>query len=107
VHGTHNKVLATNPQKTLRNVIPKKFPYFCVDWGNIATSTNTGYAQIIESEDFRHDFGLDTLAGMMELDPVRYHRKKKFSYEEERKSIADFLAKWKQFDWTLQLDDQK
>ena len=103
--GTHNKLLQTNPKKPLRSVVPKSFPYFYVEWGNVSTSSNTGFAQIIESTNFRHDFGLDTLAGMMEQDPVRFRRKAKFSYEEERRGINQFLEQWKRFDWTLQLDD--
>jgi hypothetical protein len=104
--GTHNKILNTTSQKPLKSVIPKNFPYFYIDWGNISTSKATGYAQIIESSDFRHDFGLDTVAGMMELDPIRFQRKKKFSYEEERQGIADFLAKWEKVDWTKELDNK-
>ena len=102
--GTHSKILSTTLQKPLRSVVPKKFPYFYVEWGSVSTSDNTGYAQIIESSNFRHDFGLDTLAGMMELDPIRFQRKKKFAFQEEREYIANFLTKWKEFDWTLQLD---
>ena len=103
--GTHNKVLSTSSHKPLKAVIPKNFPYFYIEWGNISTSNNTGFAQIIESPDFRHDFGLDTLAGMLDLDPIRFQRKKKVSFEEERQTIADFLSKWKKFDWTLELDE--
>jgi hypothetical protein len=105
--GTHNKILSTTSVKPLTSVIPKNFPYFYVEWGNVATSANTGYAQIIESADFSPDFGLDTLAGMMELDPIRLQRKHHhFSLDQERQGIADFLAKWKAFDWTLALDEQ-
>ena len=103
--GTHNKILSTTSVKPLKSVIPKNFPYFHVEWGSVATSANTGYAQIIESTDFSPDFGLDTLAGMMELDPIRFQRKRKVSMEQERQGIADFLAKWKAFDWTLALDE--
>jgi hypothetical protein len=103
--GTHNKLLKTSLQKPLRSVIPKTFPYFYIDWGNIATSSSTGYAQIIESSNFRHDFGLDTLAGMMELDPIRFHRKRSFPPDMERNLITEFQSKWKGDDWTRQLDD--
>jgi hypothetical protein len=102
--GTHNKLLKTALQKPLKTVIPKDFPYFSVFWSSISTSPSTGFAQIIEAANFRHDFGLDTLAGMMDLDPIRFQRKQKFSYKEERKSIADFLSSWKSVDWTVDLD---
>ena len=104
--GTHNKVLSTTSQKPLKKVIPKNFAYFYLEWGNISTSSNTGYAQIIESSNFRHDFGLDTIAAMIDLDPIRMQRKKKFSFEQERVAIGNFLEGWKKFDWTLRLDDE-
>jgi len=103
--GTHNKLFNTTHQKPLRSVIPKKFPYFYISWGNIATSNYTGCAQIIESSNFCHDFGLDTLAGMMELDPIRFQRKTKFSLDLEKRLISEFSTKWKPFDWTQQIED--
>jgi hypothetical protein len=103
--GTHNKVMQVSRMKPLKSVIPNQgFPYFFVEWGNVSTSSNTGYAQIIEASNFRHDFGLDTLSSIMDLDPIRFHRKKKFSHEEERQNIVTFLESWKKFDWTTQLD---
>lgn len=102
--GAHNKVLPTSAQKPLQAVIPSGFPYFAVNWGNLATSRNAnGYAQIIESSSFRHDFGLDTLAAMMEMDPVRFHRKRTFPKDMERQLMEVFLEKWKPFDWTEKL----
>eukprot|EP00536_Pseudo-nitzschia_multiseries_P010404 jgi/Psemu1/242929/estExt_Genewise1.C_3180006 len=101
---THTKLLPTTHQKPLRSVVPKRFPYFCADWGNIATSDSTGCAQIIESSEFPRDFGLDTLAGMMELDPVRFQRKARFPKDMEGRLVADFAAKWKSFDWTKKLE---
>jgi hypothetical protein len=103
--GTHNKVMQVSRIKPLKSVIPNQgFPYFFVEWGDVSTSNNTGYAQIIEAENFQHDFGLDTLSSIMDLDPIRLHRKKKFSHEEERQNIATFVESWKKFDWTTELD---
>jgi hypothetical protein len=103
--GTHNKVLSVmNPHKPLSSVIPKGFPYFACDFGSLSTSrAATGYAQIIESSSFSHDFGLDTLASMMELDPIRFERKKKFPQGMEERLMEDFEKKWKPFDWTTKL----
>lgn len=101
--GTHNKVLPTSAVKPLKSVIPKNFPYFYIGWGNVSTSNDTGYAQIIESSDTRHDFGLDTISSIMDLDPIRLQRKKNFSYELERQHISAFLDGWKRFDWTSEL----
>jgi hypothetical protein len=58
--GTHTKVLSTR-EKGVRYTIPKGFPYFNVEWNGY------GYAQIIESEKFPKDFGLDIIAGMYEM----------------------------------------
>ena len=55
--GTHTKVLSTR-EKGVRYTVPKGFPYFNVEWNG------GGYAQIIESEKFPKDFGLDIIAGM-------------------------------------------
>lgn len=102
--GTHNKLLTTTAQKPVRNVVPKRFPYFYVGWGNISTSPSTGFAQIIESATFRHDFGLDTLAGMLDLDPVRFQRKARFPKDAEDRWIEEFVEKWRPFDWTEKLE---
>lgn len=105
--GTHTKLLkVSSTQKPLPAVIPKGgFPYFYVEWGKIATSPNvTGYAQIIESSEFRPDFGLDTVAAMLELDPIRLQKQQSYSHEEERKHIAAFLKSWEKVDWTKDLD---
>ena len=55
--GTHTKLLSTKG-KTLRQTIPKKgFSYFHIEWDG------GGFAQIIESNTFPKDFGIDTIAG--------------------------------------------
>ena len=77
--------------------MPKGFPYFNVEWDG------GGFAQIIESGSFPRDFGLDTIAGMMELDPVKFNRKKK-APDDDRGEVAEFCKRWKEFDWTLELD---
>merc|ERR1712083_837279 len=97
--GTNNKPLSTKG-KGLRRTMPKGFPYFFVEWD----APNQGVAQMIESYDFRQDFVADCIAGMTGADPIRFQRKKKFSSEQERRHILDFLEKWKKYDWTEQLD---
>ena len=94
--GTHNRTLPTR-EKGLRGTVPKGFPYFNVEWDG------GGFAQIIESGSFPRDFGLDTIAGMMELDPVKFNRKKK-APDDDRGEVAEFCKRWKEFDWTLELD---
>jgi len=96
--GTHTKLLSTR-DKGLRRTIPKKFSYFYVEW-----APGEGFAQIIENASFPKDFGVDTIAGMMQMDPLRFRAREKISAEAERQLILDFVAKWKPFDWTLELD---
>lgn len=96
--GTHNKILSTRG-KGLRRTIPKGFPYFNVEWDD------GGYAQMIETNAFPKDFGVDTIAGMMDLNPVRFDRKPK-AVDYDRAKILDFVKRWKDFDWTLTLDKE-
>lgn len=96
--GTHTKLMSTK-EKGLRRTVPKNFPYFYIEWD----SPSQGYAQIIESRNFRADFAVDTIAGMSEL---RLQRKRKVSADEERQAINSFIQKWQPYDWTVQLDDR-
>lgn len=95
--GVHTKVLSTKG-KGLRGTVPKGFPYFNVEW------SDGGLVQIIENKKFPKDFGLDTIAGMMELDPMKFNRKPKAS-DYDRGAVINFLNRWKEFDWTLSLDE--
>ena len=97
--GTHNKLLSTK-EKGIRRTVPKGFPYFYIEWD----APNQGYAQIIESSSFPQDFAADTIAGMAGLDPLRFKKKQKFTPEQERQYILEFLEKWKKYDWTEKLD---
>eukprot|EP00557_Chaetoceros_sp_GSL56_P004031 CAMPEP_0176505014 /NCGR_PEP_ID=MMETSP0200_2-20121128/16260_1 /TAXON_ID=947934 /ORGANISM="Chaetoceros sp., Strain GSL56" /LENGTH=490 /DNA_ID=CAMNT_0017904523 /DNA_START=2380 /DNA_END=3852 /DNA_ORIENTATION=+ len=97
--GTHNKILSTRG-KGLRRTIPKGFPYFNVEWDD------GGYAQIIETNTFPKDFGIDTIAGMMDVNPLRFDRKPK-AVDHDRGKILEFVKHWKEFDWTLSLDDKE
>ena len=95
--GTHNKVLSTRG-KGFRRTIPANFNYFHVEW-----DANDGFAQVIETNDFPADFGLDTLAGMLQMDSIRFRRAHRQSFDEEKKLVLRFLEKWKTVDWTLAL----
>jgi hypothetical protein len=97
--GTHTKLLSTR-DKGLRRSIPKRFPYFYVEWA----PGSDGYAQIIETQSFPKDFGADTVAGALEMDPIRFQRKQTVSVEQEKQLVLEFLQKWKPFDWTVELD---
>jgi hypothetical protein len=99
--GTHNKVLSTT-NKGLRGTVPNQnFNYFFVEW-----EPNAGFCQIIESQQFPKDFGVDTIAGMLQMDPLRFRRKQqRQSHQEEKQMVLDFLEKWKSVDWTLELEE--
>lgn len=105
--GTHQKLMKTDSTKDLRATIPKNFPYFYVEYGD---GDGAGYVQMIESDSFPKDFGVDIIAGMMQLDPLRFRSNKSRSSsnneEKERQVILHFLEKWKRFDWTVELDEE-
>ena len=41
--------------------------------------------------------------GMMELDPLRFGRKKKAA-DYDKAAVMTFVKKWEPYDWTLALD---
>lgn len=97
--GTHQKLMTTSAVKGLRAVVPKNFSYIYFEYDQ-----QQGYVQMIETRDFPKDFAVDTIAGMIQDDPMRFRRKEKISPEEERSTVMHFLDSWKPVDWTLQLD---
>ena len=97
--GTHNKVLSTR-ERGFRRTIPANFNYFFVEW-----DTKDGLCQIIETNNFPADFGVDTLAGMLQIDSIRFRRTQRQSHQEEKQMVLSFLEKWKTVDWTLALED--
>lgn len=97
--GTHQKLMKTTG-KGLRRSVPKNFSYFYLQWD----VNHAGYAQMIETTAFPRDFGVDTIAGVMGMDPIRFRRNLKTAPEQERQGVLTFLEKYKPFDWTVQLD---
>jgi hypothetical protein len=102
--GTHQKLLHTSGNKGLRRTIPKNFPYVYLEYDR----DQTGYAQMIESSSshtsFPPDFCVDTVAGMMQMDPMRFRKRVKADANHEMQCIRSFLDEYKAFDWTLDLD---
>ena len=92
--GTHIKLLSTK-KKGLRGCIPKGFPYFYIEW------EDGGFAQIIEGR-FPKDFGVDTIASMIDVESLRFNRIRR-NFENDRKAVLRFCDVWKEFDWTLEL----
>jgi Protein similar to CwfJ C-terminus 2/Protein similar to CwfJ C-terminus 1 len=99
--GTHQKLLRTARVKDLRRTIPKNFPYFYVEYDD----NGNGYVQLIEGDAFPQEFGIDTIGGMLRMDPIRFRRSTKDNEGEERRLVLAFLEQWKSHDWTVQLDD--
>ena len=129
--GTHGSkpITLDGRNKTLRSAVPRRgFPYFYCGWGD-DRGTEEGFVQLIENEDdgddaddgtgryasgggmrggggsrrFPRDFGIDTIGGMMDCDPVRFQRRSP-SADGDRSEILEFCQNWKEFDWTLELD---
>lgn len=97
-HGTHQRILKTTATKPLRNTIPPNFPYLYIEY-----DANQGFVQMIESASIKKDFVVDTIASMMQMEPMRF--KKQQAQHDERQLVLSFLDKYKAFDWTLQLED--
>ena len=101
--GTHQTLLSTTRARGLCRTIPPNFAYVYVEFGDDDCS---GYAQMIEHRDFPADFCVDTLAGRMQMDPMRFRRRReKVDASIERQQIRAFLDQWKEYDWTLALDN--
>ncbi|XP_047334337.1 CWF19-like protein 2 [Impatiens glandulifera] len=98
----HNsKKLIDTSVKGLRGSIPKDFPYFHVEFG-----LNKGFVHVIDDEQqFKSNFGLNVVRGMLELpEEDIYGRRKQDSTEAQNLAVANFAREWKSFDWTKQLD---
>lgn len=73
----------------------------------------------LQEANFPRDFGVDTLAGILGVDPPSFGGRGRglgagrwggrggaAAVEEERKLVMAFLEKWKAFDWTSELDGE-
>lgn len=97
---SQNKKLIDTRGKGVRRCIPKDFPYFHVEFG-----LNGGFAHVIEDESkFPFTFGKQVIAGMLKMSPNAVKVNKHTSVAEEEKQRKQFLAIWKDFDWTVSLD---
>ena len=101
--ATHGKVIKIKGKKGgTRFAVPRGFSYFAVDWRE--GGTDDGYAMMIEDERaFNKDFATDTVACIMQVERVKFNRKK-VNAKEDRMGVLEFLDYWKEFDWTNELD---
>ena len=98
----HNaKKLIDTSQKGLRASVPKNFPYFHVEFG-----LDKGFVHVIDDEkQFKSNFGLNVIRGMLRLPAGDMHcRQKHISLEMQKQAVAVFAQDWDPFDWTKQLD---
>jgi hypothetical protein len=86
-------MIKTSRQKPLSRSIPShpNFSYFYVEFGE--DDDASGYVQMIESRSFPKDLGIDTIAGMMHMEPLRFRNRDHPGYS-ERSAIAQFREIW-------------
>ncbi|KAG5560277.1 hypothetical protein RHGRI_003542 [Rhododendron griersonianum] len=98
----HNsKKLIDTSVKGLRGSVPKDFPYFHVEFG-----LNKGFVHVIDDEQqFKANFGLNVIRGMLKLpEEDIYGRRKHDSEETQKQAVSSFARDWAPFDWTKQLE---
>lgn len=98
----HNaKKLIDTSVKGLRGSIPKDFPYFHVEFG-----LSKGFVHVIDDEtQFKSNFGLNVLRGMLKLPAEDMHSRRKHEpVDSQKQAVRSFNQEWEPFDWTKQLD---
>ncbi|XP_043547765.1 CWF19-like protein 2 isoform X1 [Chiloscyllium plagiosum] len=91
-----NKKLVDLSTRDIRRAIPKGLPYFSVDFG-----LQGGFAHVIENEEkFPTYFGKEIVGGMLDLEPRRWRKKIRESFDDQRKKVLQFSHWWKPYDCT-------
>lgn len=97
----HAKRLIETTDRGLNSCIPSNFPYFHVEFGY-----KKGYVHVIDNEEsWNRRFGRSVLASLSGADTVEiYRRAQRDSTASQCNQKVEFLEKWRDFDWTQQLE---
>eukprot|EP01130_Rhizamoeba_saxonica_P012769 TRINITY_DN5419_c0_g1_i2.p1 TRINITY_DN5419_c0_g1~~TRINITY_DN5419_c0_g1_i2.p1 ORF type:complete len:595 (+),score=144.73 TRINITY_DN5419_c0_g1_i2:297-2081(+) len=98
----NNPKLIDCSKKGLRRSIPPDFKYFYVQFG-----MSQCWSHLIENPaKFTPNFGVNILAGIMQVDVEEYRLAPRLTYEQEMQNKVLFLDTWDDFDWTYELDNE-
>lgn len=89
--------LSKEGKGNIKNVIPKNFSYFIIDFG-----LQNGFVHVIEDDEtFPSSFAHEILCGMLDLDSKYWRNMNSISSEKQIKKCDAFKRQWFDgFDWT-------
>lgn len=63
-----------------------------------------GFAHVIEDEAlFQNYFGKEIIGGILDLEPVKWRKPPKESFQQHKRKVLNFAEVWEPFDWTRDL----
>lgn len=95
--STHKKIIEISKDKGgIKRQIPRKFPYFHVDFG-----MKMGFAQVIEDEKgFDRNFGYEILGAALDIEKTRRVRPPYLSRKGMVRFKKQFVEDFQKYDWT-------